>query len=126
MRIKLYIGDAPPDADGTIRRRYRALKPRKVHQRGKVIEALPVEVVATPADDSDPRPKGTKVTGSRYIGLVDCPDCSAGLASRGTSGMVCPTIWPALAEATPAPCHPTCIVACGWDGVTSVEDGTDG
>jgi hypothetical protein len=85
------------------------LAPHKVHQKGAVV-ALETETVTTPADDSDPRPKGTKVTGARYAGSLSCPDCGRGLVSRDDGGMLCPQLAP---DAAPASCHPGCIVACG-------------
>jgi len=58
------------------------LKPHRVRLPSSAFVDLPDATVTTPADETDPRPKGTKVSGRRYDGPVDCPDCSRGLASR--------------------------------------------
>lgn len=88
------------------------LHPHRVHQKGAILADDPV-TVATPAQDDDPRPKGTKVTGSRYQGALSCPDCGRGLIGRDDGGMLCSQLSPAAA---PASCHPGCIVACGQKG----------
>lgn len=95
------------------RRRAIHLKPHRVHQKGALV-ALPDEIVDSsddPDEDGyDPRPRGSKVTGSRYAGALSCPDCNRGLVGRG-EGMACSQI-PVQAQGT-QPCHPGCIVACG-------------
>ena len=46
------------------------------------------EIVQSEAQESDPRPKGTRVKGAIYSGPLDCPDCGRGLESR-TDGLWC-------------------------------------
>lgn len=90
------------------RRRVIRLKPHRVHQK-RAIEVLPDEIVQTPTQDDDPRPKGTKVTGSRYVGALSCPDCTRGLVGLDI-GMGCAQLPPGVET---KPCHAGCIVACG-------------
>lgn len=90
------------------RRRVIHLKPHRVHQKAAIV-TLDTETVTTPAQDDDPRPKGTKVTGSRYAGALSCPDCTRGLVGFGI-GMGCSQLPPGVST---QPCHKGCIVACG-------------
>lgn len=84
------------------------LHPHAVHQ-DSALEDLDEVTVDTPVDASDPRKKGTKVKGRRYVGLLDCPDCGRGLVSRGND-LVCVRLSRNVRERG---CHLGCVVACG-------------
>lgn len=70
------------------------------------------ETVQTPADESDPRPRGTRIKGAVYTGPLDCPDCGRGLVSA-PGELVCSRLAQGVTVAGSGG-----IVACGvkFDG----------
>lgn len=111
--VRSYLETAPPTS--TVQELLDALDeteppapaPHRVHTAGGGRQDQ------DPVDrDVDGR-KVAKRTGSTHVGLVDCPDCTRGLVSRGDRGMVCSRL--ELEEAMSA-CHPGCTVACGLEG----------
>jgi hypothetical protein len=97
------------------------LKPHVVHVNEPFEELKPV--VRIDPDDAegrralkDGRGKPVMVTGRRYVGPADCPDCRGGLSSRGHD-LVCQRV---SRETSLRGCHDHCIVACG------MEEASDG
>jgi hypothetical protein len=97
------------------------LKPHVVHVNEPFEELKPV--VRIDPDDAegrralkDARGKPVMVTGRRYVGPADCPDCRGGLSSRGHD-LVCQRV---SRETSLRGCHDHCIVACG------MEEASDG
>lgn len=86
------------------------LAPHVVHVKGAFVAEEPVDMID---EEDQPRrdEKGRKVkmTGRRYEGPTNCPDCTRGLVSRGHD-MICSQL---SRDVELRGCHEGCLVACG-------------